>query len=462
MHLERYRMLGMGYKIRARLSAALIHWLTPERLKHYPICILVITLVVYSFSQYFGPGLLDVQGHIIGTDFLAFYTGGKLFLSGSVDRLYDLSAQRSIQMNVDPGLDKHSVYYFINPPFTVLLFALFSMGSYIYGLITWWMAGLIFTYLSIRLIRSEIVSLKKYSNMKLYFMCFLFFPSLCWFMYGQNTALTLFFYVMFYVLLRRAQDLPAGIALGVLLYKPQLIVCFFLVLLFKKRWKAIAGFFLGAGLWVFTGLLLSPQAMYDYSRLAPHFMEVLRLKSDAETLQTYFNLGPSTSHPTWGIHSIFGFSSLLLDNVWKQGANYLYIGLLLGGILYLIRGWSGQAWEPGSKRWDFAMAISFVLGLLISPQLFIYDLMLLLVPLSIVWGHYPDGANGKPLDGGGLLLWSALLYIFCFVGAYVTLAQLLLLPFFGMPAVAIQISTLVMMRWVLELSRTGKIPQNQC
>ena len=94
------------------------------------------------------------------------------------------------------------------------------------------------------------------------------------------------------------------------------------------------------------------------------------------------------------------------------------------------------------------MAASFGLSLLLSPQLFTYDLMLLLLPLAILWGCYPRGTGERPLDGGLLLFWSALLYLFSFLGAYLTFLQLRVLDLAGLPQLAVQFSTLVTLAWV--------------
>ena len=69
-------------------------------------------------------------------------------------------------------------------------------------------------------------------------------------------------------------------------------------------------------------------------------------------------------------------------------------------------------------------AATFAFGLLISPHLYLYDLMLLLLPLAIVLSHYPRGTLKRPLDGGSLLVWTALLYLVTFVGCYFSMGQL--------------------------------------
>ena len=99
------------------------------------------------------------------------------------------------------------------------------------------------------------------------------------------------------------------------------------------------------------------------------------------------------------------------------------------------------------------------LGLLISPHLFIYDLMLLLLPLAIVWSRYPPGpgAGGRPLDGGPLLAWTAWLYIVTFWGSYLTLGELRLGAALGLPKIALQLSVPVIAGWAW-LTRSSPAP----
>jgi hypothetical protein len=252
-------------------------------------------------------------------------------------------------------------------------------------------------------------------------------------------------------MLRRKKDLIAGIALGLLLYKPQLMIALSAILLIKGRWRALAGEILGTSVWLSIGLILSPLAMQNYLKITPMLFDLLRLNPHLTPLiKTIHSMIPGArllNYPTWGIHSFFGFSSLLIDNMWRNGADILSALLLLVNLFFIITIWAKSTWEPGTKSWDMMMAASISLGLLISPHLFVYDLMLLLLPFTIVWSHYSEGRNGRPLDAGPLLFWSALLYIICFFGSYISRMQLQLCKLIGFPQFAVQFSTLVILGW---------------
>ena len=265
------------------------------------------------------------------------------------------------------------------------------------------------------------------------------------------TGLTLFLYTGIFLLLRREHDFAAGIVLGCLVYKPQLVIALGVMLLVKWRWRVLLGGLVSAGLWLWAGFALSPAAMREYIRISPWLFDLLRSGVDSR-----WSL--AASYPTWRIHSLYGFSVLLLDGVWKTAADGLAILLTIGGLGVVAFAWRRAAWRPGARAWDLTLAGTAALGLLISPHLSLYDLMLLLLPFAIVWSYYPHGANGRPLDGGPLLAWTAALYVIAFVGSYLSAAQLWLSGALGLPKFAVQVSTLIIAGWVWVVMRLAQDP----
>jgi hypothetical protein len=433
-----------------------VNWLTPERLKLYPPHIPIFLFIAWGISLYLGTGLTDIKGTIIGSDFLAFYNGGNFYLHDRMNELYDFYAQYLFQRGIPAPVPYKMFHPYISPPFTAAFFSLFSMNSYLTGLIIWWAFGLLLLFVSISILRSELVPLRVYSIPHLFLISFLFFPTNAWFIYGQSTPILLFLYVVFFVMLRRQNDLVAGIALGLLLYKPQLGLALGFVVLVKRRWRALAGGLVGACIWIVIGFATGPSTMVDYLKIMPLLHNILRLKPDINLDISLLFANADLNYPTWGINSFFGFSSLLLDNLWRTGGDILFILLSIFGLLSLAVIWIHTKWEPKTRTWDMTMAGTIALGLLLSPHLFIYDLMLLLLPLGIVWSLYIGGTKGRPLDGGPLLFWSALLYIVCFCGSYISLAQLKLFSLIGLPKFAVQFSIFIVLAWVYVVIRNGK------
>jgi hypothetical protein len=239
-------------------------------------------------------------------------------------------------------------------------------------------------------------------------------------------------------MLRRQNELLAGMALGLLLYKPQLAIAIGTMLFIKWRWRVLIGGIVGAGMWIAIGLAISPFMMKEYLRLIPW---LLRFQRQHDIV------------PTWGNHSFYGFAALLFDGFWRRGSDILALLLTIGGIVVIVLLWRRARWEPATKDWDIRLAATFTLGLLISPHLYLYDLMLLLLPLVIVWSYYPHGTRDRSLDGGPLLVWTALLYVVCFIGSYISLAQIWLGALIGLPKVALQLSVPIIVGWSIMVIR---------
>ena len=446
-------------KTYSHFSAPLIQWLTPARLKIYPPHIPVLILVFWSVSHYLGPGLVDLGGKVIGTDFMAFYTAGNFYLSDRMNDLYNFREQFVFQRKVIAPVDYEYLHLFIYPPYTAPFFALFAWAGYKKGLLLWYAVGLMTFLASVCLLRREIKSLAAFKASRLFLMSFLFFPSMAWIIFGQTTFISFTIYILFFVLLRRKKDLPAGMILGLLAFKPQLAFGPAIVLLIGRRWRALAGALFTSGLIVALAFLCFPAAMQNYIKIMPYLPDTLRLQPNPEILVKFLGLGPETQIPIWGIHSFFGFSILLLDSLWPSGANILFILLMIYGTVLTGKLWLSSGWEPGTRKWDMNMAASFGLALLLSPQLFTYDLMLLLLPLTILWGYYIGGTGERPLDGDLLLFWSALLYLFTFLSAYLALLQLRLLGYAGLPELAVQFSTPIILAWVHAIILKSRQPE---
>ena len=86
-----------------------------------------------------------------------------------------------------------------------------------------------------------------------------------------------------------------------------------------------------------------------------------------------------------------------------------------------------------------------------SPQLYLYDLMLLLLPFAIVWSHPAPGAP----RGGPVLAWSAVFWLLAFLSMPFTRAQLYVASALDLGPFALQLATLAILAWGVEVVRRG-------
>jgi Glycosyltransferase family 87 len=418
-----------------RFINAFVHWLNPKRIGVYTVSLPLATLaVVLGMTFIKGPHWLFYRG-----DFILYYTGGTFFLTGRLDELYDFAEQARFQKDT-VGLESDQITPFNHPPFAALLYAPFALPGFEPGLLAWLGVGLVALTFAWRLLRRELLPLAAFSTASLTLLSLRFYPTIGWLLADQNSAWSFLLYTATYVGLRRGNDFTAGAALGLLVYKPQLVLGPAFLLLIKKRWRALAGCFLTAAILVGLGFLASPSAMREYVRILP---EVARFPF-------------LTGYPIWQMHNLYGFCLLLLGDILPATfLEQLTVVLTLAGFLTLFSWWRKTAWHPGARAWDLNVACSLALGLLISPHLMLYDLMILLLPLAIVWAHYPKSVNERAMDGGPLLAWTALLYAAVFFSSYLGWSTLRFTPSLGLPKFAVQVSVLVLLGWIVAVRRAA-------
>lgn len=419
----------------------------PDRVLVYPKWIIALFIVALLISIFvFGQPPLDSRGTFIGNDFVAFYTGAKLWMDGKSPNIYDLNTQKDFQHSLVNHLSKahlvqkqyNKISPFINPPISILLYLPFAQGGYMFGLVLWWLFGFFCLGVSIYLMQKHIPGLNRWSLSKLLGMTVMFFPTLLWISYGQATTVILCIWSICYALLRLRREFWAGFVLSFLVFKPQLALGFAFPLILKMRIRALAGGIVGLGGWIALTYFVFPTESLTYLQQIGSILEILR----------------NSGYPSWGIHSFYGFSNLAVYPIAPVFSKIVMIGLSLLGILFCITIWWKKDWDPKSDEWNTSLAISIPVCLLLAIQLYSYDLMLLLFPYFLIISqkryHYnPD----KYLDGGVVLAWTTLVYCSCFLSGYLVLVQQAFFRAIHQPQFGIQLSVIFMIGWCLALWR---------
>jgi hypothetical protein len=158
-------------------------------------------------------------------------------------------------------------------------------------------------------------------------------------------------------------------------------------------------------------------------------------------------------YPSAGLHGLFQLGTLLLD-AWSPLAGTL-VGatFTLFALAVLVALWARRPWNRATPDWDRRMAATLALSVITSPHLFGYDLMLLLIPFAIVWHLYRGGTAGRPLDGGPLLLTTALVWALALVGPALTVAEQALTRWTFGRAFALQIGVVAIAAWSWVVAR---------
>ena len=421
-------------------------FVTAERARTYSALVVLVILGGYLVSIGLGPrhtgGFTDLAGALIGADFSAFYWAGHAVTHGGAEQLYDIEAQAAfLDALRAPAPSSAEVHAFVSPPYWALFFGPFGALPYPAALAAFWALSFALLGLNVRALSAELPALDALGPPgRRMALAIGFFPCLFSFLNGQTSMLLLTPLTLFFVLLRRGEDLWAGLVLGLLAVKPQLAFGPVLLLLGAGRWRALSGAALSASAWLALGTALLPQAMADYVAVAPELFAFLRQED----------------YETWGQTSLYGFVTLLLDPVWHDGGTWLGNGAIALSAAALLRAAHRLPWAPGSARWDLSMAALLGLGLLASPHLFLYDVSLFLLPLGIVTARLAGERDDALLDGGPVLAVTALLAAGVFVGPYLTLGVQNVLGAAHLPRCVPQLCTLAMLAFVVQVARRAE------
>jgi len=231
---------------------------------------------------------------------------------------------------------------------------------------------------------------------------------------GQSSGVVMLALALGIGLLKKDHDLPAGLAFGLLVLKIQWLPVLLLVLLWKRRWRTLAGMATtGSALLLLSVLTAGTAWIPDYLQL------LVRAQQYARELL----LDP------WYSHSFPGGLTALIGRGTDDAVRLANLFLTLGLVVLLLFLWR-EKWEPSTRRWDGLMATTLLVALLTNLQLNTHDLSLLV--LSGALGlSYLSGTNFQ----GVRVVWLGALWTL-YVATGLFLPQV-----FGLP---LRLTTLVM------------------
>ncbi len=206
-------------------------------------------------------------------DFTIFYTAGKCILQGQGRQLYDLKTQFTIQREFASQVEhRESPLPFNHPPFEALLFAPLAGLPYSAAYLVWAVFNIVLILGFWILLLPRLPGLHRFLPALPLLAMFAFFPLTMALLQGQDSILLLFLFGLAFSALTTGRSFVAGVCLGLALFKFQLVLPFVLVLLFRRQWRAVAGFVTTA-----CGLLLVSAAVVGWSGVLAYPGFVLKL-----------------------------------------------------------------------------------------------------------------------------------------------------------------------------------------
>ena len=404
----------------------------PGRMRVYPVMLVTVPLAVWGCSVAGRTGLVDRDGHILGADFAAFYMAGTFAREGRIDALASAAAQSDFQHALVAPVVVSGFTPWINPPFVAFGFAPLAALPYGLAIATFWALGLA-TFLGTVAVGRRFLGLTL-GLPRLWLLAASYFPTLAWFMFGQTSALSLALMTASVAALLRGSDLSAGLLLGCFAWKPQLALAMGLALILARRWRAVLGAWISGSALFGLSVWLAPDATRAWLVGSPALLAFIR----------------QAVYPMWGLASLFGASALLLDGVSRPLAGLVGGTLTAVAVLLLARLWRAVPWRPGHPSFRLALAATVAATVLVSPHLYFYDLMLLLLPAALALHALSDDTAEARAPIVAATAW---VYFLGLPSPYLALGQQMLARrLTGQPA-ALQLETVAIAIWAWRVGR---------
>ncbi|HKW67966.1 MAG TPA: glycosyltransferase family 87 protein [Terriglobales bacterium] len=309
------------------------------------------------------PGLRDRAGHIKGADFLHFYTAGYLVRVGRLDAVYDPATLSAYQLRLVPE-SVHNLFVASYGPQVYLPFSVLAGLPYGWAALAWALLNCALYFACCYALWRACPKLLPYPRTVLLLAAA--FPGFfCLIAFGQTSGPALALFTLAFLALRAKRNLLAGLALGSLVYKPQLGLAAAVVFLLAAEWSVLAGAVTAA-----VAQISFAWAWFGGAVMKQYFSSLLR------TSQAL----PFIEPRLYQLHSLRGFWLLLLP--WKTVATLLYT---LSAMVVL--GLAVLCWRRRAASLALRYAALLIATVLAAPHLMAYDLVIL-TPAFLLLGDW--------------------------------------------------------------------------
>jgi alpha-1,2-mannosyltransferase len=240
------------------------------RLIWYPRLLLASLGLALLFVVLAGDGSSTTTGRI-GGDYPAFYGAGSIVLDGELEGLYDPARQSRAQADLHGGETGYLAFAY--PPHVAVAYAPLSALPYRFSYVihTGLMAAAVLA--ALHLIRPMVGVVDRF-----YWLvsaaALSFWPLFRAVGAGQNTAVTLLLLAVAWRALTNERELLAGIAVGLMLFRPQYAIPVIVLLVVARRRRAVlAAVGVGTATWLANALLLGPRWLTDWLDAVQPFVE---------------------------------------------------------------------------------------------------------------------------------------------------------------------------------------------
>lgn len=322
----------------------------PTALFNVCFVLFIINLSLFPAAYFSHAWIYDAHGIGVPTDFVNVWAAGKMVLDGHPALAYDWDLQKQVELAL---LKRDFIGYFAwhyPPPFLFVasLLAMFPYAAAFVG----WVSVSILPYLAV---------MRAIVGRGFGLVLAVAFPMvLNNALVGQNGFLTAAL-IGGTLYLMPSRKVASGICLGLLTYKPQYGLLFPLVLIAASEWTvfvsaAITAVALAFASWLAFGTA-SWQAFF-------HWMPMFS--------QAFLSEGKAT---WWKLQSVLSLVRYCGGSEWLAWSCQWIVGLAVAVVLVVM-------WRSRELRYELKAASLAIGTMLITPYLFMYDMMVLAIPVA--------------------------------------------------------------------------------
>jgi hypothetical protein len=359
--------------------------ITMKRLRGYATVIAICLWTVWSFD-FAIDGPIDRLGKVKGTDFLHFYVIGSVAHEHRWDDLYDVRAQYARTQALAPT-SHETLFVPVQSPQMALLFAPLAVHGYTVALGMWLAATVLLYAACCFLMWRECEAL--HGHRYLVGASCLAFPGLfSVVLHGQLSGMALACLVAALLALRRGPRFAAGLALGLLVFKPQWAVTAGAVFLVAREWRVVAGIAIAAiGQVALTYAVVGSSVMNAYWRVLrslPSIAELLEPRP-VDSLRGLFHAFVPSQPVAFALYGVAALVTLVLTaRIWRSRASFEVRGsavvlalvltnphvnaydlLLLAPVYFLLTNWLVEvAFDHRTEALPALLCLSFLAPLL--------------------------------------------------------------------------------------------------
>lgn len=327
-------------------------------------------------------GLVDREGQLKGADFLHFYVLGNIARMHDGGMLYDAHRQTALAAQLIHQ-EPHETYLPVYGPQYSLLFLPLAGLPYGWAAAVWMLGSALVYFVCCGLMLKGCPRLK--GNRGTVFLLAGAFPGFFYLVAsGQNAAIALVAFTAAFFCLRGKQPFLAGMALGLLMYKPQFGVMAAVLFVLTLEWKVILGALITGG-----GQLAAGALYYGRPVLDTYLGRITHVNQNASALEPHLDR----------LHGLMAFWQMLLP--WHGLVLGLYALTALAVVVITVWCWRSNA--PLELR--FAI---FLLGsALVNPHLTDYDLVTVVPAFLLIGDRILLAAESVERDEARVLTYAA-------------------------------------------------------